>query len=289
MTLVQRLIELGLSDNEARAYAVLLLEGAMTGYEVARRSSIARGNVYACLARLVDKQAVVRTSEDQFAPVPLEQFARVREESIRSAAAAALAETERLQHNGGQAQVLTVIGTEAILERARTILQAARSAVFIASFPEELAALAPDLGAARERGLPIEALSFGVPPAAWAEAACHAAADDIRTAQGGRLFMLSAAPEGLVAVLDSSATCAGIWSWNRYLASAVGLYVAHERFLIRLWDLLPDSVRDQIRKQLTDLSSRIALAGAAPGEPLLSYLVGNITPAARLEEEENNV
>ncbi len=85
-------------------------------------------------------------------------------------------------------------------------------------------------------------------------------------------------PHGLIGVLGSSEAGAGVWAWNRYVASAIGLYVAHERFLIRLWSSLPEAVCRSARHSLTDLSSRIALAGLVPGMPLMETLQGTVTP-----------
>ncbi|GHO80433.1 hypothetical protein KSD_82040 [Ktedonobacter sp. SOSP1-85] len=78
---------------------------------------------------------------------------------------------------------------------------------------------------------------------------------------------------GIIGILsEEEMKTAGIWAWNRYLATAIGLYVAHERFTLQLWPRLPVTLQQELITQLTDLSSRIALAGLSPQQPLRHLL-----------------
>ena len=52
---VELLMSFGLTRQEARVYVLLLGEGALSGYEAAKRLGISRSNAYAALAGLVDK------------------------------------------------------------------------------------------------------------------------------------------------------------------------------------------------------------------------------------------
>lgn len=277
--LIHHLMLLGLSDNEARSYATLLHFGPLTGYEVARRSGIARGNVYACLGRLAEKQMTMRTNEDRFLALPLSQFVALQQEHFSLAAQQAQLALHRLQGSHEAAQVVSITDVQALLERCRTVIREASRPLFLAGFPSELEVLAPVLQQARQRHLPIEAISFGAPPTAWPDAFEHFAADDIRDAQQGRLLLLASWPHGIIGILTEDETrSAGIWSWDRYLASVIGLYVAHERFTLQLWPRLPENLKSELTTQLTDLSSRITLAGLDPHQPLRHLLEGTLTP-----------
>jgi sugar-specific transcriptional regulator TrmB len=287
--LVHQLTRLGLTDNEARGYATLLRFGALTGYEVAKRSGIARGNVYASLGRLIEKQAVTRTSEDQFIALPLAQFVTLQQQHLSLAAEQAQRTLLRLQQSSEAAQVISMIGTETLLERCMAILQEAQRPVFIAGFPEDLNILASSLKPAQRHALPIEAISFGPPPATLPDAIEHFAADDIHSAQQGRLLLLASWPYGIVGILNEDGTkTTGIWSWNRYLATVIGLYIAHERFTLQLWSRLPIALQHEFTAQFTDLSSRIALAGLSPDQPLRHLLEGILTPSVEHPSTEES-
>ena len=56
---VELLMSFGLTRQEARVYVLLLGEGALSGYEAAKRLGISRSNAYAALAGLVDGRAVM--------------------------------------------------------------------------------------------------------------------------------------------------------------------------------------------------------------------------------------
>ena len=52
---VELLMSFGLTRQEARVYILLLGEGALSGYEAAKRLGSSRSNAQAALAGLVDK------------------------------------------------------------------------------------------------------------------------------------------------------------------------------------------------------------------------------------------
>lgn len=278
--LIQQLTMLGLSDNEARSYATLLRFGPLSGYEVARHSGIARGNVYACLGRLLEKQAITRTSEDRFLALPLAHFVALQHDQVALAARRAEDTLTRLQSGVEEAQVVSIVGTEPLLQRCTTILHEAQHPIFLAAFPSELETLAPALQQAQQRHLAVEAIAFGTPPQAVPYALEHCGADEIRAAQQGQLLLLAAFPHGVIGFCSEQADrTTGLWAWNRYLATVIGLYVTHERFTLQLWPRLPEPMQQALAGELTDVSSRIALAGLRPQQPLRSLLEGTLTPA----------
>ena len=53
----ERLMEFGLTRQEASIYQCLLTEGKVTGYEVAKQTGISRSNAYNSLASMTEKGA----------------------------------------------------------------------------------------------------------------------------------------------------------------------------------------------------------------------------------------
>ncbi|EEL49938.1 MULTISPECIES: TrmB family transcriptional regulator [Bacillus cereus group] len=77
--MIDLLKKIGLSDLEARCYLTLHEESNLSGYEVAKRVSVSRTNVYAALWSLTDKGAC-RSIEGETAlynAVPIEQLIRL--------------------------------------------------------------------------------------------------------------------------------------------------------------------------------------------------------------------
>lgn len=76
MDIVERLTQFGLTRHEASIYLVLISEGDLNGYEVAKATGIARSNAYTSLASLVEKGGafVMEEATIRYTPVPIEEF-----------------------------------------------------------------------------------------------------------------------------------------------------------------------------------------------------------------------
>lgn len=129
---VERLMEFGMTRQEANIYQCLLGEGKTTGYEVAKLTGISRSNAYNSLASMTDKGAVWLVEEGttkKFVPVPLEEFCRNR---IRR-----LEENKTWLHSHMPIEkknvegYITIEGARHILDKMRNLLTHAESRVFI--------------------------------------------------------------------------------------------------------------------------------------------------------------
>lgn len=81
VTFTERLMEFGLTRQEATIYQCLLGEGKMTGYEVAKQTGISRSNAYNSLASMTEKGAAYLVEEGntrKYVPVPVEEFCKNR-------------------------------------------------------------------------------------------------------------------------------------------------------------------------------------------------------------------
>lgn len=76
MDIISGLNQFGLTRQEATIYTVLLENGKMTGYEVAKRTNISRSNVYTALAGLVDKGAadLIEGEPMYYTPIAMHDF-----------------------------------------------------------------------------------------------------------------------------------------------------------------------------------------------------------------------
>ena len=78
---IERLMEFGLTRQEAGIYGCLISEGKTTGYEVAKQLGISRSNAYNSLASMTEKGAAYLVEEGttkKYVPVPLDEFCKNR-------------------------------------------------------------------------------------------------------------------------------------------------------------------------------------------------------------------
>ena len=75
--LTDKLVELGFSEYEAKAYIALLRESPVTGYQLAKLSGVPRSMIYEVLGKLTARGAAMtlRTGgSTKYAPVPAAEF-----------------------------------------------------------------------------------------------------------------------------------------------------------------------------------------------------------------------
>ena len=75
-TFIERLMNFGLSRQDAIVYLCLLKSGELSGYEVAKLTGISRSNVYSTLSGLVEHGAayLIEGVTSKYIAVPLEEF-----------------------------------------------------------------------------------------------------------------------------------------------------------------------------------------------------------------------
>ncbi|MGD2144083.1 MAG: helix-turn-helix domain-containing protein [Anaerolineae bacterium] len=149
-----RLVELGFSEYEAKAYIALLKENPATGYHVSKVSSVPRSMIYEVLGKLTGRGAAMelrREGRTQYAPIPptefLSQIHREHEELVSSLKAdlAGLGTTSDLEY------VWNIDGHENVMAKAQEMIRQADDRVYMAALPSTFPPLKPALEDAAER------------------------------------------------------------------------------------------------------------------------------------------
>lgn len=128
---VELLMSFGLTRQEARVYVLLLGEGALSGYEAAKRLGISRSNAYAALAGLVDKGAAYMAEEQsvQYHAVSIKEFCSNKLHYMEE-----LSETLERQipkQKQEDAKYLTIRGRRHIEDKFRNMLKETRERVYL--------------------------------------------------------------------------------------------------------------------------------------------------------------
>lgn len=160
MDTIKTLQQLGFTEYEARAYAALVSEGALNGYELAKKTGIPRANIYAVAEKLVERGAILRAEHDgsqRYTPTPPRQLLRSLEFEHKRALVAAGRALAHQTRKHEPAVVFNLRGNE-LLAKAQQIIDTCHSTLFIALQASEAAALAAALRMAVERGIHITTL-----------------------------------------------------------------------------------------------------------------------------------
>jgi sugar-specific transcriptional regulator TrmB len=164
--LIGSLQAIGMSAYEAKAYLALIgANRPVNGYEVAKRSGVPRSTVYETLAKLLARGAAfeVRSADDSTEYVALPPDALVRrlrhtfgehlDDLSHALPHVTAPPTSHLLH--------TIEGRDAVIERARDLVDRATQTLDVSAWSDELEELAPFLRKAETRGVELSLLRFG--------------------------------------------------------------------------------------------------------------------------------
>lgn len=132
ITFVERLLEFGLTRQEAAIYQCLLGEGKTTGYEVAKQTGISRSNAYNSLANMTEKGAAYLVEEGttkKYVPVPLDEFCKNYIRRLEETKG--WLTTHLPSQKSTAAGYITIEGAQHILDKMRNLLAQAESRVYI--------------------------------------------------------------------------------------------------------------------------------------------------------------
>jgi sugar-specific transcriptional regulator TrmB len=220
--LVERLVEIGLTEYEAKAYIALLRLGSASGYQVAKESGVPRSTIYEILAKLVMRGAVLTQSfaeQVRYAPVPPEQFlGRLRREFQDSHDALLNGLSDLTETTAPPGNTWNLAGRRNLFSYARQMIdQAQQEVALLVGDDDELDRLLPQLQQARTRGVALTIISPTPYDAGEVLVAVHPQGPILRQAIGHGFTLVVDGREALIGEVDRSETA--IWTTNGYAVS----------------------------------------------------------------------
>lgn len=159
--MIDELRKIGLSDLEARCYYTLHQEPNISGYEVAKRVSVSRTNVYAALRSLTDKGMcrVIETDPVLYDAVPIEQLIRLLKSDFELTSKALM---EQMNHQPRKsASFYTWQGDAAIKTAIQRLAANADRSIVVDVWAEDLHWCEDALLEAESRGVAVTLISIG--------------------------------------------------------------------------------------------------------------------------------
>lgn len=156
-----QLQELGFSQYEAQAYISLLKQYPLNGYELAKLSGIPRPNIYAVLKKIQEKGAVVRMDTPEgtrYAPVPAKELIQKLRGQYMTSLDAVDRSLSELSPQYESDYIWNVQGYSVVIDHAISVIQNARTQLFLAAWPEEAAILSEFLQNKETDGIQVSTL-----------------------------------------------------------------------------------------------------------------------------------
>ncbi len=235
---IDRLMETGFSEYEARAYVALLGAHPATAYEVARESGIPSSKVYEVLARLRGKGVVMSSGDDRktmYVPLDPDEFIEVKRSGLEST----LAKLRKglVAAKGGRevSYIWNIREHGRLLDKAVRMIGGAADSLLVSVWREEMGALATTLDESVMRGVRAAVVHFGEVDRAAGCVFRHPIEDTIYNEKGGRgLVVVADGKEALMGTLFDDGGVEGAWSANRGFVTLAEDYIKHDIYIMKV-------------------------------------------------------
>jgi sugar-specific transcriptional regulator TrmB len=151
---IQLLKSFNFTESEAKVYITLLRNGAGTGYEISKLSSVPRSKVYNTLEVLMAKGCIVvskQTNPVHYSAVPIEEFIaniqRTVNDSLNEVKQELDGHTQRIDLDN----LWYIRGYNNIFNKCRSLLRNAKSEVYIQVWQEDITQIMDELQAVEEK------------------------------------------------------------------------------------------------------------------------------------------
>jgi sugar-specific transcriptional regulator TrmB len=257
---IDKLVKIGFSEYEAKAYVALLRESPVTGYQLSKLSGVPRSMIYEVVGKLTARGAAMtlRTGgSTKYAPIPstefLDQLHREHEELIDSLKKdlTAFASAPNLDY------VWNIEGHENIVAKAMEMIDQAKAQVYLALLPTTLPALQPALEEAIRRGVRVVIYTtndLDLPGGQVVVA--HVAEQTLGQARGLGLILVIDGEEVLVAEWLTATQARASWTSSPLLVFIAEHHLRTDLYLPQILALLGDEALEIIQEEDRELFAR---------------------------------
>jgi sugar-specific transcriptional regulator TrmB len=254
---IDKLVQIGFSEYEAKAYVALLRESPVTGYQLAKLSGVPRSMIYEVLGKLTSRGAAMTLRKEgstQYAPVPAQEFL----EQLHREQEALFGSLERdladLNVSSDLDYVWNIEGHENIMAKAYEMIAQARGRIYLALLPETLPALRAPLMAVIERGVQVVVYStrkLDLPGARMVAVPPSQVIDE--RVEGLWLVMVVDGKEVLIGELLTENHARASWTGSPLFVFVAEHHLRVDFYLPHVLALLGERALDLIREEDRDL------------------------------------
>jgi sugar-specific transcriptional regulator TrmB len=257
---IDKLVKIGFSEYEAKAYVALLSESPVTGYQLSKTSGVPRSMIYEVLGKLTARGAAMtlrKGSSTQYAPVPAEEFLDQLLEEQEELVFSLKDDLAHLMSAPNLEYVWNIEGHENILAKAEEMIDQAQTRIYLALLP----ATFPDLQSAL-----MEAIGRGVRVVVYTTDDIDLPGSQVVVAPMSEEALSQAGGLGLILVMDGEEVLIGEWltatqaraSWT---SSPLLVFIAEHHlrtdlYLPQILALLGDQALDLIQEEDRELFAR---------------------------------
>ncbi|GBD99952.1 sugar-specific transcriptional regulator TrmB [bacterium BMS3Abin07] len=257
VNIIDKLMDIGLSEYEARAYAALLGKSPATAYGLARASGIPTSKIYEILSRLSEKGIAFPVDENgtkRYIPMEPDEFIESHRSRVETTLAALKENLASVGNVADLSYIWNIKDYGYLIDKAGRMILEAKKTLLISVWEDEMGRLEKILEKAKSRKVRIAVIHFGTPEVIIGQVFQHPIEDTIYAEKGGR---------GLVVVADSKAVLMGTifkdgrvegaWSLNRGFVTMAEDYIKHDIYMMKIVRRFDRTLKDRFGDRYEEL------------------------------------
>lgn len=234
----QKLMEVGFSEYEARAYIALLMENPSTAYEIAKRAAIPTSKIYEVLVKLHDRGAVSEIDDKEkrrYIPMSPDELVAIHRSRIEGTLDELREGLKSVCSNTDVSFLRTIRDYGYLIDKAKRLIGEAKVSVLVSIWPIEMELLRPQLQAAAHRGVKIAIVHFGPITSTIDQTFSHPIEDTIFTEKGGQgLVVVADSREVLFAKVSPDRSAEGLHSVSQGFVAMAEDYIKHDIYIMKI-------------------------------------------------------
>jgi sugar-specific transcriptional regulator TrmB len=250
---VDRLVEVGFSEYEAKAYVALLRESPVTGYQVSKLSGVPRSMVYEVLGKLATRGAAMTLRKGEatlYAPVPAEEFLDQLQRDHEELIGGLKSDLSGLASPSDLEYVWNIEGHESVMAKAEEMIGQAQHYICLTLVPATFLALQPVLEEAIARGVRVRLYSTShLDLLGAAVVVAHVAEETLGQARGLGLILIIDGEEVLIGEWLTATQARASWTSSPLLVFIAEHHLRTDLYLPQILALLGERALDLIQDE----------------------------------------
>jgi Cd2+/Zn2+-exporting ATPase len=255
-----KLIQLGFSEYEAKAYLALLQDSPASGYQIAKKSGVPRSMVYEVIGKLNARGALLTYRVDgsvKYAPTPPDEFLDNLHREHEALITSLQADLNTVATASDPDYVWNLEGNENILTKAEEMIHQSSDRIYLAITPSMFPTLQENLESAAARGV-----SVVIYTTTQLDIACcrvivaHVSEETLEQAHGLALILVVDGAEVLIGEWLTGNNAHASWTSNPLMVFLAEHHLRTDLYLPQLLACLGEDALDLIAEEDRDLFAR---------------------------------
>jgi sugar-specific transcriptional regulator TrmB len=237
-TIILEIMELGLSEYEAKAYLSLLRENPATAYEIGKSSGIPTSKIYEVLKKLTEKGVVSIIEEGktrQYVPIEPDEFLSKYKNRTEMIIGSLKDELLNIKGKRELSYIWNITEYSYLIDKARRMIEGAAKTVLISAWKEDFSLIENRVRDALKRRVKVAVVHFGHSNSVVRQIYYHPIEDTIYQEKGGRgLVVVADSKEVLMGTIFGGNKVEGAWSMNKGFVTLAEDYIKHDIYIMKI-------------------------------------------------------